>query len=1028
MSSPENEAAHGPNWQSEPEERGAADPINHEPRLLTRNSVVEHHPVHTDRLQLTDLATTSHIGDEISPTFRRGSRGARALRIALVTLLVLAAAIVIATTLWLRHSMRAALPVVDGTLHIAGLHATVTVDRNAEGVPCIHAASTDDLLFAQGFVTAQDRLWQMDALRRHAGGELAEILGPALIDHDKRQRYLQLRAAADRAAQNLPPGQLREMQAYAQGVNAFIESHRDRLPIEFRLLHYAPRPWTPRDSLLVSLVMWEDLTTSFPQKLARESLSHHLPAALLADMYPTGSWRDRPPTQPKPDLTTPRDIEEIPLDSTQSKLEAPAPARVSAHDLLAVASALAPQSCADCRAGSNNWAVSAARSASGAPLVSNDMHLGLSVPDIWYEAALHTPGDLSSPAIDVAGFTLPGIPWVLVGRNAHVAWGLTNLGADVQDVRIEHVRGSGPAMQYEGEDQTWSPVHHHLERIAVRAGHEVSVDVLTVSHPVGTSIMESPIITPLYPSEHRTLSLAWTLYDPSAVDNSFAAANAATNATALVAALADFGGPSLNAIYADDQGHIGYHAVGHIPIRGSAVPHPRASEEQIPQTAEPDSDEDDDQGEGASSQQHPASAAPSRFSASAAAPHLQTTLFLAGQAHARLLTTAYQHTRRAQRRPQHARSKHTPSRKIEAKQQPAAPPPPVMSFTIGSPISPVPVDALDQSQLWSGYIPYDQLPSVQDPSSGVLATANARVTPDDFPYALTLDWVDPYRAERIYRLLEGRTGITPHTMLTIQTDQHSEFDLALAQRLAYAIDHSTSKSRANDDTRLRQAADLLRTWDGEMSAGSPAAAITFAVNAELWPSLLTPKILAHDGGSRNNAAATAQLYSWEERDTALELLLQHSPSRWLPPGVSSWNDLLTSIVERALRNHGAPHDLAKWQYGSIHHIQISHPLFAGRPWLSWLLGVATGSGAHPIGGDSTTIDATGASFGPSERFTADLSDPTATLATITTGESGNPASPWYLDQFTPWLNGTSFRLALDSKPAEHTLTLVPDAR
>ena len=162
---------------------------------------------------------------------------------------------------------------IDGTLPVEGLHAPVTIARNAQGVPSIHAASMEDLLFAQGYVTAQDRLWQMDVLRRYTSGELAEILGPGLVLHDEMQRYLQLRAAADRATASLSPDQRRELEAYARGVNAFIDSHRDKLPLEFHLLHYTPRPWTPRDSLLVSLVMWQDLSTSFPLKLDRELLA-----------------------------------------------------------------------------------------------------------------------------------------------------------------------------------------------------------------------------------------------------------------------------------------------------------------------------------------------------------------------------------------------------------------------------------------------------------------------------------------------------------------------------------------------------------------------------------------------------------------------------------------------------------------------------------------------------------------------------------------------------------------------------------
>jgi penicillin amidase len=956
-----------------------------EPRLLTRNDGNDS-PLHDDRLS--------------SPR-RRPLRWI--FRIAL-TLVILLVALAIVATIWMRRSMRSALPQIDGTLAVAGLHGPVTVTRNAQGVPSIHASSVDDLLFAQGFVTAQDRLWQMDTLRRHAAGELAEILGPGLIEHDKQQRYLQLRAAADRAVTSLAPDQLHELQTYARGVNAFIDSHRARLPLEFRLLHYAPRPWTPRDSILVSLVMWQDLTTTFPQKLDRESLAHHLPPSLLADLYPVGSWRDHPPTQPPADLTTPHEIEQVPLDRSQSRLTPPTPL-ANPHDLLTITAALNASPCHDCRAGSNNWAVSGAHSASGEPLVSNDMHLGLRVPDIWYEAALHlaaAPGINSS--LDITGFTLPGLPWVLVGRNAHVAWGFTNLGGDVQDVRVEHLRGSGPNLQFEQPDGTWSPVEHHTEHITVRGGRDVSLDVLTVSHIVGATMVPSPIISPLYPTERRTLSLAWTLYDPSSISAPFNAVDSAIDGASLVASFATFGGPSLNLVYGDDQGHIGYHAIGRIPIRGPALQHPRAVQPLILAPPEPDSDDDDSD--------ESATPKPTAFFTQAVQPHL-------------LLTATRRRLHRAQPKPQPK-----PQTNPQVATQPStstqqlAPQPSTMDFTIGSPISSVPVDSLDASQIWSGYVPYNALPATQDPASGILATANARITPDDYPYPLANDWADPYRVERIDRQLAAHAAWTPQQMLALETDQHSEFDLALAQRLAYAIDHSSSAARGSDTTRLRQAADLLRTWRAQMNSTSPAAAIVAATHHDLWLALLVPQILAHDSGSRTDALAVAHLYLWGESNTALETLLANAPARWLPHGADNWNDFLTTVVEQGLRDAHAPRDLSRWQYGSVHHIQIEHPLFANSIY-RWLLGTPPGSGAQPIGGDATTIDATGLAFGPSERFTADLSSPAATIANIVTGESGNPASPWYLDQLQPWLNGTTFPLPLEDAHVAHTLLLVP---
>ena len=227
-------------------------PSSHEdePLLLTRR----------------DRTSVSTMPDARAPEFRHRHP---VVALALLAVLVLLAAAALGARLWARHAMREALPQLDGSLSVPGLAAPVLVLRDVHGTPTLRAASLDDLLFAQGFVTAEDRLFQMDGIRRHAAGELAEVLGSAYLEHDRLQRILGIRDAADRALPALPPDQLHQLEAYARGVNASIVLQRDHLPIEFRLLHYVPRPWTPRDSLLVGLAMFQDLTNTFPTKLNR---------------------------------------------------------------------------------------------------------------------------------------------------------------------------------------------------------------------------------------------------------------------------------------------------------------------------------------------------------------------------------------------------------------------------------------------------------------------------------------------------------------------------------------------------------------------------------------------------------------------------------------------------------------------------------------------------------------------------------------------------------------------------------------
>jgi penicillin amidase len=931
----------------------------------------------------------------------------------ILRLLTAAAAVLVlfllATAAILRHDMHASLPqnlgLLNGTLPVHGLTASVTITRDTRGVPSIHASNLDDLLFTQGYITASDRLFQMDSLRRHGAGTLAEILGPSLVPHDRLQRILQLRAAADRATAVLAPDQLHQLQAYANGVNAFIATHRSTLPIEFHILHYTPAAWQPRDSLLIALVMSQDLATYFPTKLNREALAAHLPANLLADMYPVGSWRDHPPTQTSNDLTYPTTpVEQIPLDRTQSS--------VSPADLLRVSGELAHQHCDGCRDGSNNWVVAGSHTATGAPLLSNDMHLGLTAPDIWYEAGLHAEGPTP---LNVTGFTLPGVPFVIVGRNPFVSWGFTNSGADVQDVLIEHLRGSGENTQFELPDHTWAPVSHHPECIRVRFGRDITLDVLTVSRSIGSTSIPAPIISPLYPSERRALALAWPIYDPSTVTSPMYAINMATDAASLVAAFAGFGSVSQNLVYADAH-HIGYHLLGRIPIRGPATQRPRSTTPYVLPDTTPTEDQDDESG------------SPQAALYSSGHPDLTLAAFnrtTHPRHHRAAVLGGTQHSRRT---PLHT-SQPSPS----AQDIPAAPTTP---YTIGSPLSPVPVDALDPTQIWSGYIPYSALPSVLDPTSGIIATANSRITPDDYPYFITNDWVDAYRVERIDHLLNREIAngnrLTPADMLAIQTDTHSAFDLLLAQRLAYALDHSALTRK---DPRLLQAANILRSWDGNVSVNSAAAAIVASTRAELWPMLLIPQMQkpnAIHNPSAPKLSPSAQddilnLYTWDEKTSALELILQHTPARWLPSAFPSWDDFLTTAVARGLRFDHAPANLSTWTYGSIHPLDIPHPVFGSHSPISTLLGVATGTGDHPNSGDNTTIKQTGLHFGPSERFTADLSNPDNTHANITTGESGNPSSPWFLDQFLAYLNGSTYTLPLTHPNTTHTLTLTPVA-
>ena len=318
------------------------------------------------------------------------------------------------------------LPQLDGSIAAPGLGARVEVLRDAHGVPHIRAQSLPDAMFAQGYVTAQDRLWQMDVSRRHALGTLSEVIGRRTLHYDIESRTLGLPRVAAQALADLDPSQRSLLSAYTRGVNAFIESHRSRLPVEFLMLRYQPQPWRDVDSLAVALNLATLLSDSWQSDLMREHIIARLGKDLAADVFPDKSSLDEPvaevPSPAPPGAITSRshfsghnpDTEFLPptdLSFDRTPLEG---------------------------LGSNDWVVSGAHTKSGKPLLANDPHLGLSIPSEWYMVHLKAPG------LDVSGVSLPGLPFVALGHNEHIAWGATNTGTDVQDLYIESFNPRDP--------------------------------------------------------------------------------------------------------------------------------------------------------------------------------------------------------------------------------------------------------------------------------------------------------------------------------------------------------------------------------------------------------------------------------------------------------------------------------------------------------------------------------------------------------------------------------------------------------
>ncbi|HLM58959.1 MAG TPA: penicillin acylase family protein [Pyrinomonadaceae bacterium] len=441
-------------------------------------------------------------------------------------------------------------------VRVGGLKKSVTVRRDERGIPYIEAADESDLYFAQGYVTAGDRLWQMDLLRRTARGELAEIFGRAALEEDKRHRTYGFARLAEASVAQAPPTARAAMEAYARGVNAYIASLDEQtLPLEFKLLGYRPRPWTPADTAVIGKNFAEVLSTTWHVDLMRAAFAD-LPEEKRAALFPA---------------TSPLDVVVVGSDNTkkkaapgrQSKVTPGAPVSPAAVAEAMRARELTARSLervglyAEDLAASNNWVVSGRHTATGKPLLANDPHLSASAPNIWY--LMH----LSAPGLRVAGVTAPGAPGIIIGHNARVAWGLTNLGPDVQDVYRE---------KFESKDSRrymtptgWREAEVRREEIKVRKS-PASPETETVTHEVVVT-RHGPVVLQ---KGDEVYSLRWTALQPDAGElEAFYKVNRARNWREFQDALASYRGPTQNFVYADVDGHIGYYGAGQIPVRKS---------------------------------------------------------------------------------------------------------------------------------------------------------------------------------------------------------------------------------------------------------------------------------------------------------------------------------------------------------------------------------------------------------------------------------------------------------------------------
>jgi penicillin amidase len=770
------------------------------------------------------------------------------------------------------------------SIQLKGIKDRVTIRRDERGIPYVEAQNDEDLYFGQGYATAADRLWQMDLFRRTARGELAEVIGAGpnnvALDQDKLHRTYGFSQIADAELANTSPRARAVLEAYARGVNAYAASLDPKsMPPEFQILQYSFRPWTPSDSLVVVKIFFEALSDTWRLDLMRQALSV-LPAEKRAELLPEISPIDV--------LVVGKDTQSR-AKTARTKPEPLSPATLAnlAHNQSIAAAALDRIGFyTDALAASNNWVVSGKRTVSGKPLLANDPHLRPTAPSIWH--MVH----LSAPGVRVAGVSTAGIPGVILGHNDRIAWGFTNVGPDVQDLYVEKFNPDNPK-QYQ-TPTGWQDAVVRREEIKVRKGIGSSEHDI-VTHDV-TVTRHGPII---FEGDGKRYALRWTASD--ATKNNYDSTHALNRARTwkeFNEALELFSAPTQNIVYADVDGHIGYHAAGVVPIRKS--------------------------GDGS-----------------------------------------------------------------------------------------VPYDGSTDAGEWTSYVPISRLPALYDPPSGIIVTANQRIVGTDYPYFLTHSWAQPYRARRIFDLLNEKPKLSSEDFRRILGDVYTIAGVSFTRA---AVNLLRPKLTPTDD-KLRATLDAFEKWDGRVNAESTvaplAAQMRLAFRTKILSAALGPELV------RN--------YQWSNFDTTLDRILKDQPAAWLPKEYSSYADLLRASYDEAISNLtktlGA--DETKWTWGDMAKARFPHPLGAAP-----LIGGQFTIPPFPQNGTGGLIGATpNVGSGVSMRLIADPSDWDKTQQGIALGESGLPKSPHWSDQLADWRAVTPrefpFTPAAIAKATKQSLVLDP---
>ncbi|MEU3233638.1 penicillin acylase family protein [Nocardiopsis alba] len=807
-------------------------------------------------------------------------------------------------------AVRRSFPTTDGELSLPALSSPVTVLRDEYGVANIYADDAEDLFVAQGFTHAQDRFWEMDFRRHVTAGRTAELFGEAQVETDVYLRTMGWRRVAEQEYDLLDEDSRSYLDAYAAGVNAWLDQN-DGLSasLEYGLLgitadDYGIEPWTPTDSLAWLKAMAWDLGGNLQEETDRALLlANGLDRDLIEELYPAyPTERHAPITDtdehdgaaPEADLASAPELPDEALDALANL----SGVQDTIPDLIG------PSGNPDL--GSNSWVISGEHTDTGSPLLTNDPHLGASMPSTWHQIGLHCTEVSEACPFDVSGFGFSGLPGVIIGQNDSIAWGFTNLNPDVMDLYLERIEGDEYVV--DGEKH---PLEIIEDTIEVAGGEDVDITIRATHHgPImsDTGLGANLASIGENPSEGDdapyAVSLGWTALQPGATADAIFAMNRARDWDEFRAGASRFEVPAQNLVYADEEGNIGYQAPGRVPVRG--------------------------EGDG-------------RW----------------------------------------------------------------------------PAPGWDSDYDWDEeYLPFDELPSVLNPESGFIVTANQSVVDEDYEHFLTTDWDYGYRSQRINDLLAERIAAGPVTVQDME-------DVMMDSRHEAAVDITPYLLDVEVDGVTAKAQEELADWDHVNDTDSAGAAFYNATWRHLLP------LLFDELGDVDMNTGSRGMY-------VVSLLLEDPESSWWAGEKADGREevLATAMDEAAEELTDLLGDTpADWRWGDLHTLTATHESFgsSGIAPVEWLFN----RGPVESSGGSSIVNATGwnatEGYGittvPSMRMVANLADRDASTWIHLTGNSGHAFHPNYDDQLELWAEGSSLPWAVTEEAVREAstdeLTLTP---